>query len=54
MEDADIIVDQAELELDAASAAYLESDEADKTTRVNVEILREFAARRPAGQRASG
>ena len=50
MEDADVVVDPAEVELDAASAAYLESDEADKTTRVNVETLREFAAREPAGK----
>jgi ferredoxin--NADP+ reductase len=50
MEDADVVVDPAEVELDAASRAYLESDEADKTTRVNVEILREFAARQPAGK----
>lgn len=51
MEGADVVVDPAEVELDAASAAYLESEEADKTTRVNVEILREFAQRRPAGKR---
>jgi ferredoxin--NADP+ reductase len=51
MEDADVVVDPAEVELDAASAAYLESEEADKTTRVNVETLREFAARQPAGKR---
>ena len=50
MEDADVIVDPAEVELDAASRAFVESDEADKTTRVNVEILREFAAREPAGK----
>lgn len=50
MEDADVIVDTAEVELDPASRAYLESDEADKTTRVNVEILQEFAAREPAGK----
>lgn len=50
MEDADVIVDPAEVELDAASRAYIESDEADKTTRVNVEILRGFAAREPAGK----
>ncbi len=50
MEDADVIVDPAEVELDAASRAYIESDEADKTTRVNVEILRGFAAREPAGR----
>src|ERR1700743_3655575 len=34
MEDADVIVDPADLELDAASAAFLASEEADKTTRV--------------------
>lgn len=50
MEDADVIVDPAEVELDPASRAYVESDEADKTTRVNVEILQEFAAREPAGK----
>ena len=50
MEDADVVVDPAEVELDAASAAFLESDEADKTTRVNVETLREFAAARARGQ----
>ena len=51
MEDADVIVDPAEVELDPASAAYVESDEADKTTRVNVETLREFSRREPAGKR---
>ena len=51
MEDTDIVVDPAEVELDAASAAYLESDEADKTTRVNVETLREFSQRSPEGKR---
>jgi ferredoxin--NADP+ reductase len=50
MEDADVIVDPADVELDAASAAYLESDEADKTTRVNVETLREFSQRTPEGK----
>lgn len=51
MEDADVIVDPADVELDPASAAYLESEEADKTTRVNVETLREFAQRQPSGKR---
>ncbi len=50
MEDADVIVDPAEVELDPASAAYLESDDADKTTRVNVETLREFSQREPEGK----
>ena len=51
MEDADVIVDPADVELDEASSAYLESDEADKTTRVNVETLREFSQREPAGEK---
>ena len=45
------IVDPAEVELDPASAAFLESDEADKTTRVNVETLREFSQREPEGKK---
>jgi ferredoxin--NADP+ reductase len=51
MEGADVIVDPAEVELDPASAAFLESDEVDKTTRVNVETLREFSQRSPAGKK---
>jgi len=51
MEDADVVVDPAEVELDPASRAYIESDEADKTSRVNVEILEGFAQRRPSGKR---
>jgi ferredoxin--NADP+ reductase len=51
MADADVVVDPGEVELDPASAAYLESDEADKTTRVNVETLREFSQRSPEGKR---
>jgi ferredoxin--NADP+ reductase len=51
MADADVIVDPGEVELDPASAAYVESDEADKTTRVNVETLREFSQRAPEGRR---
>ena len=50
MEDADVIVDPADMELDPASAAFLESDDADKTTRVNVETLREFSERTPEGK----
>ena len=51
MEDADVVVDPAEVELDPASAAFLESDEVDKTTRVNVDILRDFSQRAPEGKR---
>jgi ferredoxin--NADP+ reductase len=51
MEDADIIVDPQEMELDPASQAYLESEDADKTTRVNVETLKEFSQREPQGKK---
>jgi ferredoxin--NADP+ reductase len=50
MEDADVVVDPSDVELDPASAAFLESDEVDKTTRVNVETLKEFAQRAPEGK----
>src|SRR6185436_7475686 len=51
MKDADVDVDRAEVELDDLSLAYLESDEADITTRKNVEIFTEFSQRRPEGKR---
>ncbi len=50
MHDADIIIDPSEVELDPASQAFLDSDEADKTTRVNVETVREFSQRKPEGK----
>jgi len=50
MVDADIDVDPAEAELDELSREYLESDEADITTRKNVEIFREFCRREPEGK----
>src|SRR6476469_6117493 len=40
-----------DVEVDAASLAYVESDEADKTTRVNFETLKEFSQRRPEGKK---
>jgi len=45
---ADVVVDPAELELDAASEAALEQDR--ERARRNVEILREFAAREPTAK----
>ena len=45
---ADIVVDPAELELDPASAAEL--DAASNIVKRNMEILREFASREPAGK----
>ena len=50
LERADVIVDPADLQLDAASEAWLECDEADATARKNVEILREYAQREPTGK----
>ncbi len=50
LEDADVIVNPDEVELDPASQAWIDSEEADKTARVNVEIVKEYAARRPAGK----
>jgi ferredoxin--NADP+ reductase len=49
MIDADVIVDPGDVELDPASQAFIET--ADKTSRVNVEILRDFSQRAPAGKR---
>ena len=51
MKDADVHVDPAEVELDDLSRAYLESEEADITTRKNVEIFAEFSRREPEGKR---
>jgi ferredoxin--NADP+ reductase len=50
LEQADVIVDPADVELDEASQAWLDSEEANKTARENVRILREYAAREPAGK----
>jgi ferredoxin--NADP+ reductase len=47
---ADVAVDAADLQLDSASAAWLDSDAADRTARRNVEILRDYAGRRPSGR----
>lgn len=47
MEDADVLVDPAELELDDVSRAALVSDPA---ARRNLEVLRTWAARPPAGR----
>ena len=47
---ADVTVDPADMRLDAASAAWLDSDRADRTARRNVEILQDYAARSPSGR----
>ena len=50
LERADVTVDPADVALDAASAAWLESDGADRTARRNVEILEDYAARAPSSR----
>ncbi len=47
---ADVIVDPTDMELDPASAAWLESDAADGTARRNVEILTDYSQRAPTGK----
>jgi ferredoxin--NADP+ reductase len=47
--DADVIVDPAEAELDPGSAAWLET--AHTTHKKNVEVIQQYAQRRPAGKR---
>jgi len=51
MQDADIDVDPAEVDLDELSRDYLESDEANITVRKNVEIFTDFSAREDGGKR---
>src|SRR5918998_3575802 len=48
--DADIVIDPAEMELDEASRAYVDSDECDPTHRRNVEIFTDFCRREPEGK----
>jgi ferredoxin/flavodoxin---NADP+ reductase len=50
MADADIDVDQGEMELDEISREWLESDDADPTNRRNVEIFTDFSQREPEGK----
>jgi len=47
---ADVAVDSTDLELDSVSQSWLDSEAADRTARRNVEILRDYAARRPSDQ----
>jgi ferredoxin--NADP+ reductase len=47
---ADVVVDPAEMELDPLSEEWLASDAAGATARRNVEILRGYAGREPAGK----
>ena len=51
LEDADVVVDPRDVDLDAASRAWIESDEADMTSKRNVEIFTEYSQRTPEGKR---
>jgi ferredoxin--NADP+ reductase len=48
--EADIIIEPADMELDEASAEFVESDECDPTNRRNVEIFTDFSQREPEGK----
>ena len=51
MLDADVIVDPADMTLDEISAELLEADDANPTSKRNVEILKDFSERSPEGKR---
>jgi ferredoxin/flavodoxin---NADP+ reductase len=48
--DADIIIDPAEIELDELSREQLEAEDADPTSKRNVELFTEFSQRQPEGK----
>ncbi len=51
MTDADVVVDPRDVDMDAASRAWLESEAASATSRKNVEILTGYAGRQVEGKR---
>jgi ferredoxin/flavodoxin---NADP+ reductase len=50
MTDADVFVDPADVELDALSKAFIESEAAHNTQKKNVDILTGYAGREPTGK----
>jgi ferredoxin--NADP+ reductase len=50
MTDADVFVDPGDVELDPRSREWLESEEANMTSRKNVEILTGYSTREPTGK----
>jgi ferredoxin--NADP+ reductase len=50
MTDADVYVDERDVELDPLSSEWLEGEDSDITARKNVEILTGYSARRPEGK----
>ena len=51
MTDADCFVDPRDVEIDPLSKEWLEGDEADTTSKKNVDILSGYSSREPAGKR---
>ena len=47
LEEAEVVVEASEVELDPVSQAWIESDEADKTAKVNVETVQGYVGRSP-------
>jgi ferredoxin--NADP+ reductase len=50
MSRADVVVDPADMQLDPASRAYVDSEDCEPTHRRNVEIFTEFSQREPEGK----
>ena len=50
MSQADVVVDPKDMQLDAASRAYVDSEDCEPTHRRNVEIFTEFSQREPEGK----
>ena len=50
LEEAEVVADPAEVELDPVSRAWIDSEEADKTARVNVETVQGYAKRTAGGK----
>jgi ferredoxin--NADP+ reductase len=50
LEEAEVVTRPDEVELDPVSQAWIESDEADKTARVNVETVQGYAERSPGSK----
>jgi ferredoxin--NADP+ reductase len=50
LEEADVLIGPGESELDPVSRAWIDSEESDKTSKVNVETVETYASREPTGK----
>ena len=50
LEEADVVIGEGEAELDPVSRAWIDSEDSDKTAKVNVETVEEYASREPTGK----